>query len=247
MRNKPSLYHFSLTLFIIFSLTYSSFSQTDTLAVGRECKLVFHNGTSAEGTISYRGIDSVTLKTEYTQHSIAVKDIQFVLRPNEDVPVESEIEKTENEKGPFDVQVISSECDVYLDDRSVLKDVNLFAKNDSTLVVFKEMGKREVSYSEIRKIAFKPSAPFGKGYLIGSAIGFLIGFIPPTLSRGGGHPDFSGPGVGLIVGLIFSVPCGLIGGVIGLLTAQDEVYLFDKGAPPVKKKRIDYLIEQHPK
>lgn len=246
MRNKPSLNHIiPCVLFIFFGLTYSSFSQTDSLTVGKGCKLVFYNGTSAEGTISRRSSDSITLKTEYTQHRIAVKDIKFVLRYNEDVP--TALEEFEKDTSIVYTAVISEECDVYLDDRSILKEVSLVGYSDTTFMAFKEPGKREVPYSQVRKITFKPSAPFGKGYLIGSAVGFLIGFVPLAFSKGGGHPDISGPGVGAIVGLLFSVPCGLVGGVIGLLSAQDEVYLFDQGAPPAKIKRINYLIEQHPK
>ncbi len=248
MRNKPSLPHFiPFILFIIISFTSVSQSQEkpDSLTIGRYCKIVFYNGTGAEGTITHRTADSVTLKTEYTQHTIPVNNIKFVLSYNEDVP--TALEEFEKDTRSNYIPVISEECDIYLDDRSVLKSVNLLHYSDTSLMAFKGIGKREVPYSQIRKIAFKPSAPFGKGYLIGSAIGFLIGFIPPTLSRGGGHPDFSGPGVGAIVGLLFSIPCGLIGGVIGLLTAQDEVYFFDKGSTPVKNKRIRYLIDQHPK
>jgi hypothetical protein len=246
MRNKPSPNHIiPCVLFIFFGLTFASFSQTDSLNIGRGCKLVFYNGTSVEGTISRRSSDSITLKTEYTRQRIAVKEIKFVLRFNEDIP--TALEEFEKYNSDFGISVISEECALYLDDRTILNDVNLIRQSDSTLMAFKDPGKREVPYSQVRKITFKPSAPFGKGYLIGSAVGFFIGFVPLAFSKGGGHPDISGPGVGALVGLVLSVPCGLIGGAIGLLAAQDEVYLFDEGAPPAKIKRINYLIEQHPK
>jgi hypothetical protein len=126
-----------------------------------------------------------------------------------------------------------------------MKDVLLVYENDSTMKIIKEDRSKLISIAGIRKIVFKPSAPFGKGYLYGAAFGFLTGFIPVAFTKGGGHPDFSGPGVGVIVGLALSIPAGLVGGVVGVLTAFEEAVIFDDGNHPAKVKKIKFLIHKH--
>jgi hypothetical protein len=198
MRNKPSLYSFiQPILFILLIFGNHTFSQqtNDSLYIGRVCKIVLYNGFEATGPITYMTADSLRIKSEIKEHKIVIKDIKYVLKPGEDVSLKEEAEIMINEKKFTETLPpgISSECDVYLDDRTILKDVNLIEHSDTSLYAVKELGKREVLYSDIRKIVFKPSAPFWKGYLGGSIVGFFIGFVPFAFSKGGGHPDFSGP------------------------------------------------------
>ncbi len=241
-------------ILIIFSfcifLTGSTFAQnnsSDSLGLGRNCKVVLYNGFQCEGRIVNRTSDTITLQTDITNLFIPVKDIKFVMNPEIEV---SDIE--ENDTLNYSREVIdevkldtTDKCDVYLHDKSVMNDVLLVIDTDSTLKVIKENRTKIIGIAGIRKIVFKVSAPFGKGYLFGSAIGFFIGFIPLAFSEGGGHPDFSGVGPGILFGLLCSIPAGLIGGIVGVITASDEVFIFDNGIYPSKIKRIHHAMSKH--
>lgn len=234
-------------LFLMIANCSYSQGQSDSLRLGRNCKVVLYNGFQAEGRIVNRASDTVTLQTDITNLFIPVKDIKFVLNPDVEVSDLEEMDTLKYSRDVIDAVKIDTtdKCDIYLHDRSVMKDVLLIIDTDSTLKVIKENRTKIISIAGIRKIVFKVSAPFGKGYLFGSAIGFFIGFIPLAFSEGGGHPDFSGVGPGILFGLLCSIPAGLVGGVVGVLTAADDVYLFDNGIYPAKIKRIHHAMSKH--
>ncbi|GEM_PF-1945790 len=243
MKNKI----FLITLFMVISISVNAQQSSDSLREGRYCKVVLYNGYQAEGTVTQRGNDTIEFKTDIVQLSIPVKDIKFVMNPEFDISDLEEIDTLDYNKIPIVEAKIDTtdECDLYMSDRSVMKDVLLIVDSDSTIVVVKEKRSKIVNIAGIRKIVFKASAPFGKGYLAGSVVGFFIGFIPLALSRGGGHPDFGGFGAGVLLGLVCSIPTGLIGGVIGVLTAYDDTYLFENGIYPAKIKRIHHAMNKH--
>lgn len=215
---------------------------SDSLFVGRECKIVLSYGFEAEGTITRTNPDTVWLRTKYKELGIPVKDIKFVLNPEEE-PSELGFDSTV-------VVVVSSkvdttdECNVYLSSKSVLKDVELVFESDSTLIAVKEKKPRRIWLRDIRKIVFKPVAPFGTGFLIGGGVGFLIGFIPAVFAGEGGE-WYLGGRYGFLFGLVMAVPCGLIGGVVGLIGSKDDVYNFDKGLSHAKVKRMKYVMKKH--
>lgn len=244
----------TLSILLYFGNSFHSFSQGnntsfgDSMFVGKQCKVVLFNGFEAVGKISYLTADSMRLKSEMTEHKILVKDIKYILKPDEDVSVR---EDPENIIKEIESQIIvrdfaSGECDVYLSDKTLLKDVNVLFISDTSVYAVKYAGKREVMISDIRKIVFKPVAPFWKGYLVGSAIGFATIFIPSLFTKGGGE-SWGGPGIGAYIGLIVSIPAGLIGGVIHAFAAADEVYNFEPGYSISKYKRLAYIVRNHPK
>lgn len=220
---------------------------SDTLREGRNCKVVLYNGYQAEGTITERGSDTIKFKTDVIVLSIPVKDIKFVMNPEFELSDIEEIDTLDHNSEPIVVQKIdtTSECDIYFHNKKVLNNVQLIEESDSTVKVIRGDQSKIINIAAIRKIVFKTPAPFGKGYLIGSGIGFLIGFFPLAFTRGGGHPDIGGFGAGVIFGLICSVPAGLIGGIIGVLSASDDVYLFDNGIYPQKIKSIKHAMSKH--
>ncbi len=239
-------------MFLIINITFLHivFAQNDTkdsLQPGRICKIVLYNSFQADGKILKVINDTLTLQTDITNLHIPVKDIKFILNQNQDVP-EAEIIDTVHyeilEVLPMGIKM-TDVCDVYLEENTELKDVRLIKDTDSTLKVFKEDRYRVINISVVRKIIFTSQAPFLKGALIGGGIGFLIGFIPPTFSKGGGHPDLSGPEFGLIFGSLFAVPSALIGGVLGVLFAYDEKYDFKPGLNKEKLIAIRQIMEKH--
>lgn len=237
----------TIILAVLLLLSASLYSQQngDSLRTGRACKIVLYNGFQTEGNIIFRGADTVILQTDITKLYIPVKDIKFVLNPDVEL---SDIEPEPT--GSFDEDTavtiktgFTDDCDIYLDDKSSLIKVKLSADTDSTLKVLKDGRYKVISIASIRKIEFKPETPFGKGYFIGSLVGAGVGLIT-ALAFTGGYGVVDIPGLIAFCG-ITSIPGGIIGGVIGLLTAENDVFLFDKGNSVVKSKRIRYLIEKH--
>jgi hypothetical protein len=240
-------------LFILIAIScfiYSANAQNvkgDSLHTGRVCKLILYNGFQTEGRITARINDTLTFKTDITDLFIPVKDIKFVLNP--EVELSDIVEFDSLKYNDINVEPVkidtTEECDIYMNDKSVLVDVKLITVGDSTIKTVKDKRSKNINIAGIRKIVFKTSAPFGKGYLYGSAVGFGIGFFTLAFHDRSGEWHIGGVEQGLVFGLICSIPAGLIGGVIGVLTAADDVYLFDNGVYPAKIKRMKFAMEKH--
>lgn len=231
----------------ISSTVISQNKNGDSLYSGRVCKLVLFNGYQTEGKITNRGVDTVSLQTDLVKLFIPVKDIKFVLNPDVELSDLEEID-TLNYK-TINITVVkidtTDECDIYMNDKSVLAGVELVKDTDTSIMFIKNKRSKVINISGIRKIVFKPSAPFGNGYLVGSVAGFFLGFSTLAFRKPSGEYHIGGIGQGILFGLICSIPAGLIGGVIGVLSASDDVYLFENGIYSVKIKRIFYAMEKH--
>ncbi len=235
-------------LLLLFASTVTAKnSNGDSLRTGRVCKLVLYNGFQTEGKITERKNDTLTLETDITKLFIPVKDIKLVLNPDVELSdlEENEVNDSADKVEPIVIIDTTVDCDIYFDNKTVLSDVKLIKDTDSTLKVVKNKRSKIINIAGIRKIVFKTPAPFGRGYLYGSAVGFGIGFISLAFYRSSGEWKIGGVEQGLVFGLICSIPAGLIGGVIGVVSAADDVYLFDSGISQVKKKRVEYVIDKH--
>ncbi len=233
---------FLAALFMMLAYCFNTNSQTDSLRLGRDCKVVLFNGFQAEGKIVNRASDTITLQTDITKLFIPLKDIKFVLNPEVDIS-DIEVMDTLSIIDYIDAVKIDTtgRCDIYLQDKSVMNDVLLVIDTDSTINVIKGNRAKILSIAGIRKIVFKNIAPFGKGYWIGSIIGAGVSFLTIyVLSLGGGEVYQY-----IVYSALGSIPFGIIGGLIGEIFSKDDVYLFNKGIYPQKVKRIKTLIQKH--
>ncbi|MEO8512854.1 MAG: hypothetical protein ABI543_04800 [Ignavibacteria bacterium] len=242
------------TIFLVLLLLSISFhfvngqdAKGDSLKTGRICKLILYNGYQTEGRIIERVNDTLKFQTDITNLFIPVKDIKFVLNPEVELSDLEDKDTLDLIRTYYIIEKIDTteECNIYLDNKSELTGVKLIKDTDSTLKTVKNGRSKIISIAGIRKIVFKVSAPFGKGFFIGAAIGFVVGFVPFAFTKPEGHPSIGGFSLGLIMGFLCSIPGGLIGGVVGVLSASDDVYLFDNGITPVKIKRLHFAMEKH--
>ena len=67
---------FLAALFMMLANCIYVNSQTDSLKVGRDCKVVLYNGFQAEGKIVNRASDTITLQTDITNLFIPGNDIK---------------------------------------------------------------------------------------------------------------------------------------------------------------------------
>lgn len=237
-----------LTLIILFCSVHfinGQNNKVDSLMPGRICKIVLYNGFQTEGKITERNNDTLTFQTDITNLYIPVKDIKFVLNPEVELSDYEDDLNNENVINSAEVIVLDSTevCDIYMDDKTSLTDVKIIinSDNDTTLRVVKNNRSKLVSIAGIRKIEFRPTQPFGKGYFIGSIVGIGLGVATALAFSEYG---FSLPGT-LALCFLSSIPAGLIGGIIGSIAASNEKYLFDNGLTPLKLKRLRYVIEKH--
>ncbi len=230
-------------LFVMLANCFNVNAQNDSLRLGRDCKIVLFNGFQSEGRIVNRTSDTITLRTDITNLFIPVKDIQFVLDP--DVEVSDLYEMDTLTYGIDEMNAVgidtSGRCDIYLQDKSVMSDVLLVIDTDSTIKVIKENRTKILNIAGLRKIVFKTTAPFGKGYWIGSIIGAGVSFLTIYLFSLGSADVYHY----IVYSGLGSIPFGIIGGLFGELFARDDIYLFHKGIYPGKIKIIKAAIEKH--
>jgi len=229
-------------LLLFFALTINVYAQEkgDSLFTGRTCKVFLYNGFEAEGLITKTTVDTIWLKTDIKEFKIPVSSIKFVSNSETDL---TELEADDLTPLAADT---TEKCNVYLSGGSLLKDVMLLYESDSTLIALKEKKARVIKIEDVRKIVFTAGSGFWKGFLIGGAVGLGSGLLLGILIASDERSYFKiGFGGTLALGIIFALPAGLVGGVIGAIADRDESYTLPVGYSVTKAKRIKYIIKKH--
>ena len=229
-------------LLLFFALTINVYAQEkgDSLFTGRTCKVFLYNGFEAEGLITKTTVDTIWLKTDIKEFKIPVSSIKFVSNSETDL---TELEADDLTPLAADT---TEKCNVYLSGGSLLKDVMLLYESDSTLIALKEKKARVIKIEDVRKIVFTAGSGFWKGFLIGGAVGLGSGLLLGILIASDKGSYFKiGFGGTLALGIIFALPAGLVGGVIGAIADRDESYTLPVGYSVTKAKRIKYIIKKH--
>ena len=138
-------------------------------------------------------------------------------------------------------------CDIYLLDSKLMKDVTIVGISDSLFYINKEgFNTRSFGINGLKKVTFKNHA-FWPGALYGFAgTVALMGVLGLVTYRKGGHPDY-GPFAGFFIGAVFGIPVGVISGVIAEFAAEDDVYTFPGNNFNAKQKRLKYILQKHKK
>ena len=134
----------------------------------------------------------------------------------------------------------TNDCDIYLKDRSLLKGVNITRLIDSTVTIDKEGVKKQFNVKEINKIRFPGVSGFWTGAGIGAGVS-VVGWTLIGLAFG----QEEGIGPGLVIGFAGAIPCGLLGGLVGLIYEREaEYYDLSSGNPKAKLKRLRYILDK---
>ncbi len=233
---------------VLLLLAGSSFAQNnagDSLAVGRVCKIVLHNGFQADGKIASRTSDTIILAIEYTDLKIPVNSIKFVLNADVELSdyLDGDTSSTEVELESSIKGEISKECDIYIENMKRIPDVNVYLQSDTTICAINGKTSKIYHISGLRKIVFSVSSPFGKGFWIGGAITAGIGIgIVYLLSMG--EAEFLHY---LLFGTLTALPGAVIGGTLGEFFSGYDVYLFNKGITVSKLLKLKFIISKHHK
>jgi hypothetical protein len=134
----------------------------------------------------------------------------------------------------------SEKCDVLVKGSVPLKDVQIVEAGDSTFTAYKEGVSKVIAYENLVRIKFRNNG-FWTGAVIGGAGVFGIFAITGALY------GKEAAGWGVMLGALFSLPAGLVGGLIGEFAAQDEVVDFKGLNNNLKAKRLKLLMQKHSK
>jgi hypothetical protein len=241
IKNRFNNFNLILLIFISFSIINESVALNinfpeDSLEVGKSYRIYLYGGFETEGKII--SIDSIHIrfKSNSNIYNIPKDQIKSFERADlEIIDVTTDLAKPSEDT--------TETCDVYLRNRTMLKDVELMLLNDSIIIVFKKKVKKEIRINDINAIKFKSSgfwSGFGYGVVINVAVWTLAGLIFPSEGE-----IRINAGVGFIFGLITAIPAGLIGGLIGAISASDVTYTFKGLNSSVKSKRVKYIIKKH--
>lgn len=145
-----------------------------------------------------------------------------------------------NDSTITDVIGSTDECTVYLKNRSSLKDVSMIKLTGSSLFVVKKGISKKIDVQDINKIVFPGKSGFWTGAVIGTGISAVAWTLTVIAFRGEFSPN-------VIAGvIIYSLPGGLLGGLIGLIfSSSDVVYDISGGNPSARMKRLKYIMQKH--
>lgn len=222
---------------LVFVLSIHS-QVKDSVYSGRVCVIVLTNGFEADGIITAVEQDTIWFRDEFGESRIPKSQIKMFRDLNQRQEEIAQFNETETAPNG------TTTCDVYLETGTMLKDVKLLPAGDSNLTVLKGEVEKNLPIAGVRKLVF-PYPGFGNGALIGAGIGFasglLLGLTWPEHSEWG-KPNF---GESMLLGILFSIPTGLVGGVVGALVKTDDSYLLPPGYSITKAKRIKYIMQKH--
>lgn len=224
-----------------------SLNVKDSLYIGRRCTLMLEDGTEETARITNITADSVTFTIRTKAFTLPIKGIKLISLSGSDlIVVEIPYENEQAEFFQRYTDASSKKCILYLVTGDTLPDVQLSKYSDSTILVFNEESYTEVKYNDIKKIIIRPNGIFWKGYLIGSVVGFLAAGIPVGFNRPDGHPSFGGVGAGIFVGLLASVPTGLIFGLAAVIVITNDNYNIAKLPIEKKIRYVNKIIKKYP-
>ncbi len=138
------------------------------------------------------------------------------------------------------------DCEVITISGALYSDVNISGLSDSSVKILKKDSVTEIMIKDISSIKFYRRG-FWKGAMIGMGTAFAIGLLAGKgiyTTGDGGSNEFKVGNV-LLVGIILSVPFGLIGGGIGHLFASDQLYVLSNSSFEEKRKEVRYLIKEY--
>ena len=146
---------------------------------------------------------------------------------------------SEKKDNPLEITVVTGSNKIY-------RDVKLAEIIDSNILISKDTASSKIHIEDIKSIKIKGRG-FWTGAAVGGVIGFGIGFFAganATDALYAGTQDHSILGLGILLGVIFAVPAGLIGGGIQSLLTEDKYYDLCKLDFEAKRKKLKNLMRE---
>lgn len=135
----------------------------------------------------------------------------------------------------------TEECQIFLKNRSMFKDVSITGYSPSSIEIEKKNIRKLININEINRMKFEGSMGFWGGAAIGAGVSMAGWFIVGIAAK-----DDKAMPYALMFGLASIVPAGLIGGLVAVITGSSDItYDFSNANPDAKLKRLKHIINKH--
>jgi hypothetical protein len=140
----------------------------------------------------------------------------------------------------------SDPCDLQFRDQTGMRNTRLLAVHQDLVLVTDRDAYKIINVDKFAKIRFDNGTYIWTGIAVGAAVGFISGYLLYDM-LGKKAKSFLGkdPNVGVI--LILTLPCAFIGGVVGSLYKNIDMYDIEKLNSYNKAKEIKWIMKYHSK
>jgi hypothetical protein len=140
----------------------------------------------------------------------------------------------------------SNPCDIQFRDGRGMTNTRLLGIHKDLVLVTDKNAYKIVNVDKFAKIKFDNGSYIWTGAGIGAAVGFLAGYFLYDI-LGDKSKKFLGKDPSIGIGLILTIPCGVIGGIIGSLYKNIDIYDLSKMNSYNKNKEIKWIMRYHSK
>lgn len=136
-------------------------------------------------------------------------------------------------------------CDITYKDGKGINKTRMIGLHEDLLLVADTGKFKIINIEKIARIKFNKGTYMLTGAVAGAIVGFLGGLV--YYEAFGANRKwllFKDPAVG--ISLFLTIPCGVLGSIIGLAFENVDDYDLSKMQSYVKSKEIKYIIKDHP-
>src|SRR5258706_2992320 len=134
-------------------------------------------------------------------------------------------------------------CDIKLKDVKELNRRRMVGLHDNFLLVADTGSYKIVNIEKIATVKFDKGTYMWTGVGIGATAGFLGGLVYYTIFNGTKKKSFLPKDAALGTTLVFTLPCAIIGGLIGLLFRNTDMYDLSKLNNFTKAKELKFIMQ----
>lgn len=136
-------------------------------------------------------------------------------------------------------------CDLKLKDGKTLERKRMVGLHDNFLLVADTGSYKIVNIEKIATVKFDNGKYMWTGVGIGATAGFLGGLAYYTIFNGTKKKSFLPKDAALGTVLVFTLPCAIIGGLLGLLFKNIDLYDLSKLNVFTKAKELKFIMSDH--
>ena len=136
-------------------------------------------------------------------------------------------------------------CDIKLKDGKMLNRRRMVGLHDNFLLVADTGSYKIVNIEKVANVKFDKGNYLWTGVGIGAAAGFLGGVVYYAILNGSKKKSFLPKDATLGTTLVFTVPCAIIGGLVGLLFRNTDNYDLSKLNAFTKAKELKFIMSDH--
>ncbi len=136
-------------------------------------------------------------------------------------------------------------CDIKLKDGKMLNRKRMVGLHDNFLLVSDTGSYKIVNIEKVSNVKFDNGTYMWTGVGIGAAVGFLAGLTYYKFFNGAKKKSFLPKDATVGTMFVFTIPCALIGGVVGLLFRNIDDYDLSKLNTFTKAKELKFIMSDH--